>query len=274
MNKIKFSVLLPVYFKDNPLFFNESIGSLFSQTLLPNEIVIIKDGPINEEINIAIKQYVDLKIIPIIEYQFEKNVGTGIAFAKGVEICNYEYIARMDADDICRKDRFEKQISFMNKNPHIDIVSSNIIEFLEDINFEKSIKKVPEFHNDIVKFAKRRSPFNHPVVVFKKSVVLKSGNYQSVGCYEDYDLWIRIFLVGGKGYNLQDTLLYFRTSNQMYLRRGGLKNAIQEVQALNRFFIKYKFYNLIDFFINLIIRISVRLLPNFFRKFFYEKILR
>jgi glycosyltransferase involved in cell wall biosynthesis len=271
---IKFSVLLPVYIKDNPLFFKDSIGSLFNQTLLPNEIVIVKDGPINEEIETIIENYKKLNTIPIIEYQFEKNVGTGIAFAKGVELCNYEYIARMDADDICRKDRFEKQICFLYKNPHIDIVSSNIIEFSEDINLEKSIKKVPEFHNDIVKFAKRRSPFNHPSVVFKKSVVIDAGNYQKSGCYEDYDLWIRLIIKGAKCYNIQSPLLYFRTSEAMYKRRGGVKNAIQEIKALYRFYDKYKFYNSIDFFINLIIRISVRLLPNFLRRLIYEKLLR
>ena len=90
--------------------------------------------------------------------ELETNCGLGVALSKGINVCKYDIIARMDSDDISDKYRFEKQLDVFKKNQKIDIVGSNIAEFMKDINIICSERKVPENNNDIIKFAKKRCP--------------------------------------------------------------------------------------------------------------------
>lgn len=270
---MKFSVLLPVYIKDQADFFELAIKSLFEQTILPDEIVIIKDGPISNEINDVIERFVLLGTISIVQYQFSENVGMGTAFAKGVTLCKYELIARMDADDIALSNRFELQLEQFKNNLELSICGGWLSEFEIDFNKSICIKKVPERHTDIFLYSKKRNPFNHPTVMFKKSDCIMVGNYMPKKYYEDYNLWVRMLLNNCKGYNIQEVLCHFRTNDDFYKRRGDKSKLKDEVLAIYEFY-KMKHINFLDFIYKLLIRVVFRLIPNYFRKLIYTKFLR
>jgi hypothetical protein len=179
----------------------------------------------------------------------------------------------MDSDDICYPDRFQKQIEFLTRNPTIDLVSSWIDEFIETSNNIICTRKLPEFHSKILAFAQKRCPVNHPVVVFKKSAVLKAGGYQHFPLFEDYYLWARMLMSGAKFHNLQESLLYFRTNPETYKRRGGFKHAMVEMRMQFRFR-KIGLIDLPRMILNIFIRLTVRLFPNELRSFFYKRYLR
>ena len=168
-----FSVLLSIYYKERPDFLRQSLDSLFSQTLLPTEVVLVKDGPLTKTLDIIIeeysKRYLQLKIVSL-----SVNQGLGKALNEGLKYCSYDLVVRMDTDDIAKPNRFEKQLKAFNNQSDIDIVSSWIDEFEGDTNHILSIRKLPEYHKEIYKFAKKRNPINHPAVMFRKSSVLES----------------------------------------------------------------------------------------------------
>lgn len=269
---MEFSVLLSVYFKEDPLFLKQALESIWhAQTLKPTEIVIVKDGPLTIELDEVINDF--SKTAPVKIVALEKNRGLGTALNIGLAQCQYDIVARMDSDDISKPTRFEKQIEYLSKNPETDLVSASIDEFRETTAHIISTRRLPEFHSEIEKFAKKRCPVNHPVVVFKKNAVLKAGGYQHFPLFEDYYLWARMLMSGSKFHNLQESLLHFRTNPQTYKRRGGFKHAINEIK-LQKEFHKVGFINLMEMIRNNFIRLTVRIFPNILRAKFYKHFLR
>lgn len=268
--KIKFSVLMSVYAKENPEWLRLSLDSVFNQTLPPNEVVLIEDGPITKALSDVIEEfkskYHTLKVFPQ-----KENKGLGTALNIGLQHCSYELVARMDTDDICRPNRFEKQIELFEKDADLDICSSLIDEFEGNIKNIRSQRLLPENHEDIIKYAHQRCPVNHPTVVYKKSKVLAADGYQ--GFPEDYILWINMIMNGCKFYNLQESLLWFRFSYDVYRRRGGWKYAKNDIKAQWNFY-KMGFTSFSEFLTNAIIRGIVRLVPNSLRVFTYKYLLR
>ena len=179
----------------------------------------------------------------------------------------------MDTDDIAKPDRFEKQLAIFEKYSDIDVVGAWIDEFEDDISDVKSVRKLPELPDDIRQFAKRRNPINHPVVMFRKNAVLAAGGYQHFPLFEDYYLWIRMLMNGAKFYNIQESLLYFRFSPEMFKRRGGWKYMINELHFL-QMMRQMHFISLSQFMQNLFFRFSIRLIPNSLRAIMYTKLIR
>ena len=269
---MNFSVLISVYYKEQPYFLRQSLDSIFAQTLLPNEVVLVKDGPLSKELDEVVEEFCSQHtIIKVIS--LNHNQGLGKALNEGLKHCSYNLVARMDTDDICKKNRFEEQIKIFKSDSSIDVVGSNIDEFIGNIENIISSRKLPELHYDIVKYAKKRSPLNHPTVMFKKNSVIASGGYLHMYLLEDYYLWMRMISKGCKFYNIQDSLLYFRTSENMIKRRGGYKYVKSEI----RFYIviyKLGFIGFFDLISNILIRSFVRLSPNVIRSLFYRTFLR
>lgn len=267
-----FSVLLSLYYKENPIFLRKSLSSLLFQTILPDEIILILDGPLTKELNCVVqefqKQVSFLTVIPL-----PINQGLGKALNEGLKHCSYDLVARMDTDDIAKPNRFEKQLEIFNNHPDIDIVSSWIDEFNGDITHISSTRTLPELSTEIYQFARSRSPINHPVVMFKKSAVIEAGGYKHFPLFEDYYLWVRMLMNGAKFYNIQESLLYFRLSPDMFKRRGGWAYAINEYK-LQKEFKKIGFINNKEFLRNISVRFISRILPNKVRSFLYKKILR
>jgi len=269
---MKFSVLISIYHRENPDWFNRAMQSIwYEQTVKPNEIVLVQDGELTQELYEEIGNWKEkLKDILVI-VPLEQNVGLGDALNIGMKHCTYELIARMDTDDISLPHRFEKQLEVF-KNQDLDICSAWISEFDKD---EKEIlghRKLPEFQEEIIKYAKYRCPINHPAVMYKKSVVQKAGGYKKMILFEDYYLWARMILNGANFYNIQEVLVSMRAGYGQLERRSGFRYAKNEINLLNN--LKQDgFFNTFEYIKNLFIKIPIRLLPKFVIKIVY-KILR
>lgn len=273
MESTKFSVLMSTYIKENPEYLNQSIKSILTQTIRPSEIVIIKDGALTDSLNLILDSYKNefkdlFKIVSI-----EKNVGLGNALNVGIKNCSNELIARMDSDDICLPRRFELQINEFKKDSELSICSGYILEFEHDVNKIYSVKKVPITYEEIIKSSKKRNPFNHMAVMYKKSKVIEAGNYVDVSLAEDYYLWARMIMNGCKAININKPLVYVRGGKSMINRRGGLSYALKIVK-LQILFYKMGFIKIYQLIINCIIRIIISLLPSCTRELFYRKFLR
>jgi glycosyltransferase involved in cell wall biosynthesis len=195
-------------------------------------------------------------------------MGLGDALNIGLQNCTYELVARMDTDDIAKKDRFEKQLKVFANNS-IDVCSSWVSEFDNDEEKITSYRKVPESHEEIVSFAKKRNPINHPAVMYKKTSVINAGGYQKMMWFEDYYLWCRMILNGAKFYNIQEPLVSMRAGYGQLERRSGLKYAVEELKFQKELF-DIGFLNIIEFFKNITIRFISRIMPKVFVKKIYK----
>lgn len=219
----KFSVLMSVYIKETNENFKECMESLLNQTVIPTEIVIVKDGSVSQALDELLHEYRNAypNMVRIVGYP--ENRGLGYALAYGVKVCQYELIARMDTDDIARNDRFEKQLAEFEVDEELMICGSHIVEFVKDKTVVKDLRCVPLRDQDIRKKGKLRDPFNHMTVMLRKSMVLKAGNYESCLFMEDSVLWAKMLqLPNGHVKNIDDYLVYVRADENMIKRRGGL----------------------------------------------------
>lgn len=219
----KYSVLMSVYRNEEGRYLHDALDSMAQQTIAPSEIVLVEDGPLTEDLYQTIKAFEEEHPGLLNTVINDKNLGLGLALQKGILACSSEMIARMDSDDVSRKDRCEKQLLEFDKDPALSLCGGWIREFPEDNMDETTgIREVPENDAEIREYLKHRCPFNHMTVMFKKSEVLRAGNYQDYLYNEDYLLWIHMTLAGCRFHNLQEVLVDVRTSRDMYAnRRGG-----------------------------------------------------
>ena len=269
----KYSVLMSVYYKENPEWFSYAIDSMLNQTVKPSEFVIVCDGPLTKKLDKIIEHKITAhkKLFKII--CLPENVGLGLALARGIEECSNEFIARMDSDDYCKSNRVEKQFKEFKKTPSLGMVGTNVEEFQDDIKNVKCHVVLPEDNEDIVKFSKKRCPFRHPSLLYKKSAVLKAGNYRNYYLFEDYDIYVRMIKNGCKCKNIQEPLTYMRISDDFFKRRGGLKYAKSMLKFKNEQ-LRSGFFTLSDYLIATPTHLIVCLVPNFTRDLIYRKLLR
>lgn len=269
---MEFSVLLSVYSKERAIYFKQSLNSIFQQTVLPTEVILVEDGPLSNELYEVIGEYYikcpELKIVSL-----TTNQGLGKALNEGLKHCSYDLVARMDSDDIAKPDRFKRQIQIFEEHPEMDVVGAWVDEFEENTSNIISTRKLPEDCHDIYRFAQKRNPVNHPVVMFRKKSVLAVGGYQHFPLFEDYYLWIRMLQSGAKFYNIQESLLYFRFSRDMFKRRGGWKYAIDELRFQRQIRVM-EFISFPQYMKNVLLRFIIRVLPNTLRSELYKKLLR
>jgi len=269
---MEFSVLMSVYYKEKPEYLRQALESVLSQTCLPSQLILVKDGPLTPQLDAVIEEFSAgsplFKIIAL-----EKNSGLGTALAKGVEASDYSLIARMDADDIALPHRFAEQIKLFQQNPDLSICGAQISEFDGDVTNILSKRVVPLTHEEILAYARRRNPFNHMTVMYKKEAVLRVGNYQHCPDFEDYYLWSRMLAQGAIAANHPDVLVYARTGTAMFRRRGGMrycKNALS-FRRLQR---KTGLTSLFDQWYASCAHIAVSLMPGSLRGRVYKKLLR
>lgn len=268
-----YSVLMPLYKNDNPTWLKLAIDSILNQTIPPDEFVIVVDGSISDELRDIVENYKKEKEDLFKIYYFEQNRGLGKTLADGVKFCRNELIVRMDADDFSVPERCEKQLKVFEECPDLDVIGSNVDEFIGDITNVVAKVKLPQTNDDMKDFAKRRCPVRHPTLMYKKSKVLGSGNYRDYRHAQDYDLIVHMFLAGCKMQNIQEVLVYMRVSENFYERRGGWNQA-KLILRLKKEFLDCGFYSLTDFIISGMGNAAVCLLPNKVRKVFYLKVLR
>ncbi len=265
----KFSVLISVYIKEKPSNLNEALLSIYhNQFLKPDEIVLVKDGPLTMELDFVINQW-EANLPGIFKiYALEYNSGLANALNFGLSKCNYDIVARMDSDDVSLPNRFFDQMYFLDSNPKISVLSSYIEEYDSSMNFSLGIRKLPLCHSSIFNFAKRRNPISHPVVIFRKNAILEVGGYPVFNKAQDFALWSLLLVRGFKFANLNVVHLKMRSGTLMMNRRGidYLKN---EYKIL-RFQKEIGFINLYDFIFNIFIRAFFRIQPNFIKIILYK----
>lgn len=270
---IQFSVLISVYKKEKPEYLKAALESIVNQTLKPTEIVIVKDGLLTKELDECIEDFQkkNSKLFKILA--FKENRGLGLALRDGVKACKYEYIARMDSDDISKRDRFEKQFNYIQKHPEIALLGTWITEFSKDEKKPDTLTKLPCKHQEILKFAKKRNPLRHMTMVLKKEAIMKAGNYRDFLWFEDYDLWVRMLQKGYIAANIPEYLVNVRADKEMFARRGG-RQYLKQDYKFQKIMLKVGFISVLGFLCNVIIRSIVRLMPNNFRTYIYNKFLR
>lgn len=268
-----YSVLMPVYYKEPPEFLEKSMQSIIDQTVPTNDFVLVCDGPLTKELDavIAKKQEEFGQFLNVI--RLEKNGGLGKALNIGIKHCKNELVARMDSDDIAYLNRCERQLKIFNTHPEVSICSGTIEEFTKDFNIVDSKRILPETNVEILEFAKKRNPFNHPCVMYKKSAVESVGSYQDFYLLEDYYLWLRMLMAGYQGYNIQEPLLHMRAGSDMYKRRAGFKYAKTQIK-LFKYMKEQGFIGKKQYIKSCILRSGSSLAPNWLRKLAFEKILR
>ncbi|HEM4357882.1 TPA: glycosyltransferase [Streptococcus suis] len=270
---MKFSVLMSVYKKENPDYLRIALNSvLVEQTLLPTEVIIVEDGPLTAPLYLVLNEF--KKKFPIIKtVSLKKNMGLGAALNEGLKHCRYEWIARMDSDDVAVNNRFEIQLNYLKKYPSLDLLGGSIIEFGTGLDDIKSHKIMPTAEKDIINYSKTRNPFCHMTILFKKTAVLDAGGYQHLPYVEDYYLWVRMLAANKRVANVPDILVYARVGNGMAERRS---NRVQIVswKVLNDFMLGQKMITKMTYVKNMI---SIRLfvyIPASIKKIIYKHILR
>ena len=271
---MNFSVLLSLYHKENPLALKQSFQSIWKdQTIQPNEIILVLDGPIGDELTQCVEKWQQIIGQPLQVIPLSQNIGLGKALNEGLKYCSNEWVFRMDTDDICKPDRFEKQIQFIQSNPEVVLFGGQILEFDQMPNDSTVIKSVPTNNQDIKKFAQKRCPFNHMTVAYKKSIITELGGYQHHLFMEDYNLWLRVIGAGYTVANLPDVILYARVGNGMHTRRKGYQYIKSEKQLLN-LKKELKIQSPIHANILFLLRSSFRLLPSSLLGKIYNTFLR
>jgi len=264
---------MSVYKNEKPDYLREALDSVIHQTLMPDEIVVVKDGLLTEALDKVLDEYTEKYNALFKIVSFEKNRGLGLALRDGVLACSCEYIARMDTDDIAKPNRFEKQIKFLEENPEVSLLGSWVKEFSKNSQGPETITRLPCKHKDIVQFAKSRNPFRHMTVIFRKQAVLNSGNYRDFLWFEDYDLWVRVIQKNYQASNLPEFLVDVRADGEMFARRGGWKYLKNDVK-FQKFLFSSEFITAMQFIKNVVVRSTVRLIPNDMRVWVYSRFLR
>ena len=264
----KYSVLMSVYYKEKPEYLQQSIESILNQMVPTDDFVLVCDGPLTSELDSVIAKYSTLHVV-----RLKENGGLGRALNEGMKYCQHDLIARMDSDDISRPDRCERELAVFSNHPEVDIVSGTIEEFITSPDEVYSRRVLPETSEEITQFAKKRNPFNHPAVMYRKSAVEAAGGYKDFYLLEDYFLWVRMLLNGSKGYNIQEPVLWMRAGSDLYGRRGGSKYVTSE-KKLFSYMLNTGFINKNEYYQAVTSRAVGAMVPNWVRELLYKKVLR
>ncbi|MVF12935.1 glycosyltransferase [Ketobacter sp. MCCC 1A13808] len=270
---IKFSVLISVYHGDNPEHFDVAMNSVtFDQTLLPNEIVLVVDGPVSTETNAIITKWERNSFVDCTVVRSPINVGLSSALNLGLSECRYEYVARMDSDDISLPHRFELQVEYLSLNPNVALLGAWYKQFDKNMINCITDRKVPITPRAISSYAQSRTPFNHVTAIFKKSNILSVGGYPKIAGYME-DWWIALSLLkkGMRIENIPTYLVHVRGDDDFMERRGGIKYARMEIHNLVQMY-RNDLITLGRLVLNIIVRLIVRLMPRTIRTLTYTVI--
>lgn len=273
MSKQPYSVLMSMYSKEHPDHVIQSIDSMLNQTVLADEFVIIKDGKLTSELDSIIEKYVleNPGLFNVIS--LKENIGLGKALDIGLKQCSNELVARMDADDISLPTRCEKQLKEFEKDSDLVIVGTMIDEFYDDPNNIVSSRIVPTDNSDIIKFMKRRSPFNHPTVMYKKTEVIRCGGYGKMRRKQDLDLFSRMINSGCKASNINESLLLFRSNEDNFKRRKSWSYCKSYIEVQYQI-LKRRHCSFLDLIYVILAQLLMFLLPMYMLKLLSNRFLR
>ena len=264
---------MSVYKNDDASFLNEAIRSMVEQTVKPDQYVIVKDGPVSKEIDTVISEWEKKEPGLFTVLAFEVNQGLAAALNAGIKVCRNELIARMDSDDIALPERCQKELEMFELHENLSICGCNIDEFFDAPANVRTSRVVPSDYEAICKFMKRRQPFNHPTVMYRKSMLEEVGGYATLHRKEDFDLFSRCINSGYYALNINESLYLYRANEGNYQRR---KSAVNFKSALHVYKLHYdrKGCSLIDLAIISCAELVFYILPTGIMKWLSDTILR
>ena len=264
-----YSVLMTVYKKDSPEFFCQSVKSMLNQTVRTNDFVLVCDGQITEELEQAIKTAFEgnKEILNLV--RLSQNVGLGKALNIGLPMCKNTWVARMDDDDIAHHDRCEIELKYIQEHPDVTIVGSYVNEFEDDPEKPIRVKEVPLTHEEILKFSRRRNPFNHSALMLNKENILEAGNYSTMRTNQDVDTWVRVLNKGYRGANIARPLVDFRFDRNTYKRRKEWKN-LKLMLAVWTNFWKQRYCSFSDLTYVVCVQLAIFVMPDNLLKWAYD----
>ncbi|MGI9821637.1 glycosyltransferase [Agromyces sp. Marseille-Q5079] len=264
-----FALLMPVYRGDDAAHFTKAFASsVMQQTRRPDQVVLVQDGPVDDELAAAIEAAIAGCPVPAVHHVIAENVGLTRALTEGLALSEHDIVARMDADDVSLPERFARQVPLVEGG--LDLVGTGMLEFLDD---DGSIvgKRVPRTDAaDIVAYARFHDPFSHPTVVYRRSAVDRVGGYQAMGLMEDYWLFARMIAGGAKVGNLAEPLVMYRVGAGAYARRGGRAQWRSEL-ALQRALRGIRFTTRRQYVRNVTVRGVYRFVPERVRTSLYRR---
>ena len=264
-----FSLLVPVYGGDQPDHLRRAFRSAVDdQTVRPDQIVIVRDGPVNDDLSACLDDLLANCLVPVTFVPLQRNGGLGPALDRGLAACWFDAVARMDADDVAMPNRFEVELPLMQD---ADIVGSGLLEFIEDTDSIVGRRVPPLGADQIKRYARMHDPFNHPTVVFRRSAVLAAGGYGDLPLMEDYSLFARMLQAGARPVNVPEPLVYYRVGSSAFKRRGGMRLLRSELR-LQREFRQHGFTSPVEYLRNVAIRGGYRLVPWWCRRAIYRPI--
>ena len=269
-----YSVLMSVYRKEDPAYMRVALDSMLAQTVFPDEVVMVKDGPLTDELEGVLAEY-DRDNPGLFRFvSYPENRGLGYALSQGVLACRNELIARMDTDDYSFPDRMERQLAEFDADPALDMLGTQVYEFTDSPDKPVSVSDLPLAGDELARYSKRRNPFRHVPMVYRKSRVLAAGNYSPDFLYfEDWDLFSRMLAQGDRGRNLDDPLVAMRVSPDFFARRGGLAY-LSRIWRFKTELYRRGYIGAADFLISFTPHLVVSLMPNRLRGAVYTRMLR
>lgn len=271
----QFSVLLPVYRGDKASFVRRAVQSVtLEQTLRPDELVIVRDGPVGEDLDHVLADAVGGSLaggVPVVLVPLAENVGLARALEAGLHACRHEIVARADADDVSVSARFATQVPLIADG--LDLISSAIAEFETDEDDTGLVRAWPTDATEIARLARFQDPFNHPAVVYRKSAVRAAGGYRHLDKMEDYWLFARMIQAGSRVGNVAEPLVKYRVGAGAYTRRGGL-DLLRSELSLQRAFLADRFTTPAQAVRNVAVRGLWRIAPTALRRPAYTLVTR
>jgi glycosyltransferase involved in cell wall biosynthesis len=270
---LPFSLLLPVYAGDRGDHLRRAFRSAVDeQTRRPDEVVIVRDGPVQEDVGAVLEELARTSPVPVQLVELPENVGLAAALTAGLDACRNDVVARQDADDVSLPERFARQLPEIEAG--LDLVGCGLLEFADDESVVLGRRRPPVGAAEIARYARFHQPFNHPTVVYRRRAVRRAGGYSrvGVGLFEDYWLFARMIAAGARVGNLPDALVKYRVGAGAYRRRGGTRQLLAEIQ-LQRLLRGLEFIDGRQFLRNIAVRGGYRLLPEAVRRTSYRRIL-
>lgn len=222
------TVLMSVYRNTTADELSHALNSIDAQTRPPERVLVVRDGEVKEDVDKLLAS-VDTVTLP-------ENRGLGIALREGLAAVDTEFVARLDSDDAAYPQRLEKQLDFMATHREISVLGTAMQEF--DGDTLGGVRRLPETHDAIARYAKINSPMNHPSVLMRTADVRDVGGYRPMHNMEDYDLWARLVAGGKKLHNLPEPLTYFRVNDAQMKRRTTPETRRAE-RAMQRALVSY-----------------------------------
>lgn len=273
MDMSNISVLMSVYKSERPEYLDRSIQSVWpDQSLKPDEIVLVEDGPIGEDLQDVIDKWEKCLGDRLVVITNERNLGLTKSLNKGLKVAKCDYIARMDSDDISTPVRFEKQKDYLDNNPEVTVVGGCLQEF-DSEHDNLGVRRYPLTDAEVRNYIYRASPLAHPAVMMRKSMFDNGMAYdESYRTSQDIALWFDVLCAGYKIANIEDVVILFRRDGDMFKRRSKSK-------ARNEFIIYMsgirRLYGLFTWrYIYPFVRFCFRMMPLSVVKFAYSSKIR